>query len=161
MHQAYSQLDSIYEISEIQIIDSFSFESNQKFNLENEPSIKATNISEILNRKANIFVKNFGAVSSSTLSIRGGSANQALLTWNDVPINNPMLGLSDISLIPVQLFDQIEVNKGGNSSEYGNGAITGVINLNSNSLRSDKPISLGVNYGIGSYGLRQGAVKFK
>jgi iron complex outermembrane receptor protein len=160
MHQAYSQLDSIYEISEIQIIDSFSFESNQKFNLENEPSIKATNISEILNRKANIFVKNFGAVSSSTLSIRGGSANQALLTWNDVPINNPMLGLSDISLIPVQLFDQIEVNKGGNSSEYGNGAITGVINLNSNSLRSDKPISLGVNYGIGSYGLRQGAVNF-
>jgi len=70
------------------------------------------------------------------------------------------LGLSDISLIPVQLFDQIEVARGGNSSEYGNGAITGVINLSSSTRRSDKPISLGVDFGVGNYGLRQGAVNF-
>lgn len=158
MNTLYSQLDSIYEISEIQIVDSISFDTNQKISIEYKNAKNSNNITEVLNRKANIFVKHFGTASSSSLSIRGGSANQALLTWNDLPINNPMLGLSDISLIPVHLFDQIEISKGGNSSEYGNGAITGVINLSNNYGTSERPIALGVNLGAGSYGLRQGAI---
>ncbi len=70
-----------------------------------------------------------------------------------------MLGLSDLSLIPSQLFDQLSVTRGGSSAALGNGAITGVIDLSDDSSLTDKTLDLDLNLGMGSYGLRQAGIK--
>jgi len=70
-----------------------------------------------------------------------------------------MLGVSDLSLVPSQLFDQLQVIKSGSSADYGNGAITGAIDLSNSELQQqDNPVALEVNIGAGSYGLRQGGL---
>jgi len=86
-------------------------------------------IGEVLSRKSGVFIKSYGTGSVATTSIRGGNAGQTLVLWNGLPLQNPMLGLLDISLIPTGFVDQMSVHYGGNSAGWGNGAISGVIDL--------------------------------
>jgi len=111
-----------------------------------------TDLTDILRRETQLYIKSYGAGSSSTLSIRGGTANQTVIRWQDIPVNNPMLGLSDISLLSAGLFDQLSVSRGGGSSAYGNGAITGVLDLKNHVSRRN---SLSVHTTIGSMGQKQ------
>ena len=51
------------------------------------------------------------------------------LTWNGININHPMLGQSDLSLIPAGLIDDIQIYYGGASMPLNSGGIGGIINL--------------------------------
>ena len=57
------------------------------------------------------------------------AANHTLIDWNGININSPMLGQSDLSLIPVGLIDDIQIYFGGASMPINNGGIGGTINL--------------------------------
>lgn len=50
-----------------------------------------------------IYVKNTGFGQSSTLSIRGMSASNTAILWNNLPINSPMQGLYDLNLLPFSM----------------------------------------------------------
>ncbi len=97
-----------------------------------------------------IYVKNYGPGSLATISMLGGSSSQSLIKWQDIPINNPMLGLSDLSLINLRHFDNAVIKAGGASTTEGQGAITGVIDL-SQDINPDNGLSLEMN--AGSLGL--------
>ncbi|GLR18061.1 TonB-dependent receptor plug domain-containing protein [Portibacter lacus] len=95
-----------------------------------QQTIKNTsNVSEAIDQASSVFIKNYGPGSIATSSIRGGSANHTLVLWNDLPIQNPFLGLLDLSLLNTWAADDIILQKGGNSAMWGSGAIGGVINL--------------------------------
>lgn len=151
----YGQVDTSLYLTEIDIIDTIDQSTQLSLSPNTHTAHGSLNISKALSQQANIYVKNYGPASSSTISIRGGSANQALVTWDGIPINNPMLGVSDLSLIPSQLFGSVDVIKGGNSTTSGNGAITGVIDLSDFNHQHNDKAKLNLNIGIGSHGLRQ------
>ena len=89
----------------------------------------ATHIGEQLAQSTGVFVKSFGASSSATTSIRGGSAEHTRVLWNGLPLENPMLGQLDFSLLPAIFIDDISVHFGGNAATWGNGAIGGTVQL--------------------------------
>ncbi len=62
-------------------------------------------------------------------------------------LNNSMLGLTDISIIPANFMNEIKIQAGGGSALWGNGAIGGVIHLNNTTDYSIKrKIAISVNY---------------
>lgn len=86
-------------------------------------------LGDLLALESGVFIKSYGLGSSATSAIRGGSAGHTLLLWNGLPIGNPMLGQSDLSLIPLGGFDRASVTFGGNAALWGSGALGGVISL--------------------------------
>ena len=82
------------------------------------------------------------------------------LTWNGININNPMLGQSDLSLIPAGLIDDIQIYFGGASMALNSGGIGGIINLETKPVWKKETL-ISVNPGIGSFGRYSGLVKGK
>lgn len=62
------------------------------------------------------------------LEVQGSNFNHVLVLLDGVPINNLADNYPDISLIPVQLIERVEIVKGAASSSWGN-ALGGVINV--------------------------------
>lgn len=112
-------------------------------------------LGRFLNAASGIFIKSFGGSGIATSSIRGSSAEQTLLLWNGVPLQSPMLGQVDLSLIQSGLMDKVGLIRGGHSSKWGSAAIGGVITLD-NSLEWSEGHSAGLSMQVGSFGLRSG-----
>jgi iron complex outermembrane receptor protein len=70
-----------------------------------------------------------------------------------------MLGLLDLSLLPLGATESIDLQKGGNSAMWGSGAIGGVLSLNNRPNFSNK-FSIGVQSEIGSFGFNNQQLKF-
>ncbi len=76
-----------------------------------------------------ISMKQYGPGGLSTLSIRGGNAAHTAVLWNGINIQSPMNGMSNLSVFPSFLIDNISVQRGGSGSLYGSGAVGGVIHI--------------------------------
>ena len=123
-------------------------------------TLPSNNLAELLSNEAGVFIKNYGTGSLSTSSIRGGSAGHTLVVWNGVPLQSPMLGLLDLSLLPLNGSEEIVFQAGGSSATWGSGAIGGVIHLN-NRADYNNTFSFSNNIKIGSFGQFQEQLKFK
>jgi vitamin B12 transporter len=65
----------------------------------------------------------------ATVSLRGASSSQVLILLDGVPLTTGALGTVDLSTIPPQLIDHIEVLRGIAGAWYGAGALGGVVNV--------------------------------
>ncbi len=74
-----------------------------------------------------------------TVSIRGSSANQVLVLLDGTPVNSPVTGEADLSLIDPANIDHVNIVRGAQSSRYGGQALGGVIALRSRSPRAVIP----------------------
>ena len=125
-------------------IDSISL---KQFNTES--------LSDLLSAESGVIIKNYGPGSLASSTIRGGNANQTAVIWNGFNINNPMLGQTDLSVIPEFFADKISMQYGGGSAQWGSGAVGGAVLLNSANFFNNG-VDAEVNIGAGSYGwLRQ------
>jgi vitamin B12 transporter len=117
-------------------------------------------LGEMLSANSGIFIKSYGMGGTSTPSFRGTGANHTLVTWNGLNLNHPMLGQSDLSLIPAGLADDIQIYFGGASMMINSGGIGGIINLESKPTWQKKTI-ITINPGIGSFGRYTGLFRVK
>lgn len=108
------------------------------------------NLSDFLSQTGDVFIKSYGLGSLGTSSIRGGSAGHTVVLWNDIPLTNPMLGLMDLSTIPINSLESITIQRGGNSALWGNGAIGGSIHLDDHANYSNGK-HLSTNMAFGSF----------
>jgi len=93
-------------------------------------NLSPLDLGEILEKAAGLEVTNQGGLGQlSTAHIRGGFTTQTLILLNGSPLNNPNLGTFDLSQIPVQDIEKIEIVRGPYSSLYGPYAVDGVVNL--------------------------------
>jgi len=91
-------------------------------------------INDLLSENSGIFIKNYGPGALSSIAMRGGSAYHTALLWNGFNIQNPMLGQSDLTTLPVFLFDHTNIEYGGSSALWGSGAVSGSILLQNSNL---------------------------
>lgn len=103
----------------VQTIDSIAFKQ-----------IKNQNLDEILRNQSSIFIKNYGPGGLSSISLRGTSDTHTGIFWNGTKLNSPNIGTLDLSLIPIDFFNSIQIQHGGSSSLYGSGIVGGSLHLN-------------------------------
>ncbi len=89
-------------------------------------------LSTVLSQVSTIFIKEYSPGNLATTSFRGTPANHTQVEWNGINLNNPMLGQSDLSQIPVSAFNEIEVLYGAAGLTRTSGAFGGVVNLVTN-----------------------------
>jgi vitamin B12 transporter len=118
------------------------------------------NLAEILSLHSNIFIKSYGMGGMASPSFRGTGAGHTQLTWNGININSPMLGQSDLSLIPAGLIDDVQIYYGGASMPLGSGGIGGTINLATVPVWK-KETQLTLIAGAGSFSTYSGTVHLR
>jgi len=121
---------------------------------------QARSLGDLLSDETGAFVKSYGSGGIATISLRGSSAGQSTITWNGVPVLNPMLGLQDLSLIPLGFIDEAQISYGGNSAAEGSGSIAGVIALRNDESVPDNLIGT-INTTLGSFGFWNQEIQFK
>ena len=107
-------------------------------------------MADVLTFNSSIFVKNYGRATLSTVAFRGTSPSHTQVSWNGMKINNPMLGMTDFSMIPSYFIDDASLLHGTSSVSETGGGLGGAIKLQT------KPANyqgFGVQYiqGVGSF----------
>ena len=110
----------------------------------------ALSIADVLIFNSPIFVKSYGRATLSTVSFRGTSASHTQVTWNDMKINNPMLGMTDFSTIPSYFIDDASLLHGTSSVNETGGGLGGAVKLSTKPANAE---GFGLQYiqGVGSF----------
>ena len=114
-------------------------------------------LGELLNQVAGVTVPgaNNNLGSNQTINIRGGSAGNALILLDGIPVNDPSVisNYFDINLLSVDQIERVEILKGGHSTLYGSDAVAGVVNIISRkgAREKNKP-ALNASLSGGSFG---------
>ncbi len=120
-------------------------------------NINGTNLGDILQTQGGIFVKDYGSMNGlKTISLRGMSSENTLILINSSRINNYQNGIVDLSLIPLENIERIEIVHGGLSSLYGADASGGVVNIITKDIKDELKIKLtgsAGSFGYGKYSL--------
>ncbi len=87
-------------------------------------------VADVLENSGGVFVKEYGANAAlKTLSLRGSASEHVLVLVNGNRFNNFQNDLVDLSLLPLDGVERIEIVHGGNSALYGADALGGVVNI--------------------------------
>ncbi|MBO7189355.1 MAG: TonB-dependent receptor plug domain-containing protein [Alistipes sp.] len=110
----------------------------------------ALSMADVLTFNSAIFVKNYGRATLSTVAFRGTSPSHTQVSWNGMKINNPMLGMTDFSMIPSYFIDDASLLHGTSSVNETGGGLGGAVKL---ATRPANANGFGVQYiqGIGSF----------
>ena len=110
----------------------------------------ALSMADVLTFNSAIFVKNYGRATLSTVAFRGTSPSHTQVSWNGMKINNPMLGMTDFSMIPSYFIDDASLLHGTSSVNETGGGLGGAVKL---STRPANAKGFGVQYiqGAGSF----------
>ncbi len=85
---------------------------------------------ELLSATPGLQVRDFGGFGQlKTVSIRGSASNQVVILLDGVRISSPMGAGVDLSTLPLEYVDRIEIVRGGASALVGTDAIGGVVNV--------------------------------
>ncbi|HMW93830.1 MAG: TonB-dependent receptor plug domain-containing protein [Chitinophagales bacterium] len=88
-------------------------------------------IADLLQYHTPIQILQNGATGVASLNIRGTADDQSNVFWNGVKLNSLSLGSADISLIPINIAQNIEVITNATSTAFGSGNFGAAILLNS------------------------------
>ena len=110
----------------------------------------ALSIADVLTFNSSIFVKSYGRATLSTVAFRGTSPSHTQVTWNGMRINNPMLGMTDFSMIPSYFIDDASLLHGTSSVSETGGGLGGAVKLATKPAQND---GFGLQYvqGVGSF----------
>ncbi|MCH7760815.1 TonB-dependent receptor [candidate division TA06 bacterium] len=111
----------------------------------------AQDLGEVLSRIPGANVGRFGYLGQpQTLFLQGSSSEGVLFLLDGVPINDIQTGGLDLTFIPLNWIERIEVLKEGASSLYGANAVGGVVNIITKSFKGGRSYSR-VALGRGSF----------
>ncbi len=118
-----------------------------------ESRAQQTSVAEVLAGEAGVRVRSRGGVGSfQSVSIRGSEAAEVAVLLDGAPISRAGFGLVDLSQLPIEGLERIEVYRGTAPLGFGSEAIGGVINLVSR--RGGGRPTRSATLGGGSFGAR-------
>ena len=122
----------------------------------------SNNVADLLAREANVQLRSFfGHDKWSAVDIRGmgdTAVSNVLVMVDGVRLNPPDMAGPDLSSIPLDQIERIEILRGAASVRYGDGAVGGVINIITKKGRSDPEFRVRTSYG--SYNTFDGRVSY-
>jgi len=91
----------------------------------------AKTLGELLANEPGIDWRTYGDYGGAVgeIHIRGMAGNATQVRINGVTVNSPSLGPADVSKIPLNTIERVEVVKGSGSVLYGSGAMAGTVNI--------------------------------
>ncbi len=140
--------------SRIDIQDTYQSVSSFRVDSTKLAALRSTSISEVLQFYTPLFVRNNGPGGLSTVNSRGFSSSQSQVIWNGFPLNHSMLGVTDLSIIPISSISELITSSGTGNTSYGDRG-GGTIAIKTKDL-DDR---LGVNYHFGSFGEQKYSVE--
>lgn len=110
-------LDSLQQLPEVLVRENANAASSKltsaSLQLGQAQRTSYRNLAEALQDEGLLFLKSYGIGSLATANVRGAAASQTSITWNGIPIQSPMLGLLDLSLLPLENIDAAGINYAG------------------------------------------------
>ena len=89
-----------------------------------------SDLSSLLSENTAVFIKSNGRGSMASASLRGTNSSHTQVLWNNIPLNSPLLGMVDMSVIPVSVADDVLLYYGPAAISKNSGALGGLIELN-------------------------------
>ena len=91
---------------------------------------EAKDVAALVATAPGVAVNEYGGLGQlSTVSIRGSTADQVKVLIDGLPLNTAAGGGVDLSRIPRQWIERIEVVRGAEGAHFGSGALGGVVNV--------------------------------
>jgi len=107
---------------------------------------------EVLEQEVGVQVRTTGGVGSfSNVVLRGASSEQVIIYLDGVPLNDASGGVVDLSLIPLDNIERIEVYRGSTPLELGDPSIGGAVNIITRQSSQDKPVSSELSATVASF----------
>ncbi|HUM53373.1 MAG TPA: TonB-dependent receptor [Chitinophagales bacterium] len=107
-------------------------------------------IADILQNFTPTQINSYGFGGAVTLSLRGTADDQTSVFWNGLRINSLTLGTIDISLIPINAANSIQIVTNASSAVLGSGNFGGAVLLNNNPIFKKK-IDIGIRQDFSSF----------
>lgn len=148
--------DTIYQIPTVSVSSEMLFKKHSagmqvvKIDSATIQENIGNDLGGMLSENSQVFIKSNGRGAFSTASFRGTSSNHTQVTWNGMPLNSPLIGMVDFSMLPLFVFDEVSVLHGGASLINSSGGLGGGIELNQ-SFSADTALKVIYNQGYGSY----------
>ena len=131
--------------------DEALLKTPDKIVIQIDPKNNFKNAADVLRNRADLLISGTNLHGEQqNVSIPGYKARHTLIMLDGIPLNKSGIAF-DISTIPVEIIESIEIIKGSASSQGGAGSMGGIININTK--RSEGKLSASVNHGFGSFGL--------
>jgi iron complex outermembrane receptor protein len=117
-----------------------------------QPSARVASVADLLERQAGVQVRSRGGLGSFTsVSLRGSDENEVAIFVDGVPLSRGVSGTIDLSLLPVDGLERVEIWRGVPPIELGAEAVGGAINL---VTKKGGKASYRASAGVGSFGAR-------
>lgn len=116
----------------------------------------ATSVATVLDDRAGLHVRRYGAGGLATPALRGTGASQTVLLLDGQPITDPQLGHLDLSILPTALLQSVRVMHGPASPMHGSDGLGGAIHLQSVRPRSSMLARMTAE--AGAFGARGGSL---
>ena len=110
----------------------------------------ALSMADVLTFNSSIFVKNYGRATLSTVAFRGTSPSHTQVTWNGIRVSNPMVGMTDFSMIPSYFIDDASLLHGTSSVNESGGGLGGAVKM-STTPANNRGFGLQYIQGVGSF----------
>lgn len=134
-------VDTTIWVQELAITEHLIGSDADSVDLSN-PAAAMNSLSDILRSEGQVYFRDFGPGSSSTVSMFGSRSNEVALIWNGIKIANPMLGVSDYSMISPSALTSLRIARMGTSTIYGAGSGSGAILLGQEITPVDRPMAV-------------------
>ncbi len=144
----------VVTVSALPLRNSMPGERVEQWNAASVQRLQHLALADLLARESGLYVRSYGLGSLATLSARGSSSGQTAVTWNGLPVQSPMLGLLDAALLPAAFTDGLSIRYGGNSTQWGSGAVGGVVALHNQRPELARPWQVRYSGSGGSFGMQ-------
>ncbi len=123
------------------------------------PSARVVSVADLLERQAGVQVRSRGGLGSFTsVSLRGSDANEVAVFLDGVPLSRAASGVIDLSLLPVDGLDHVEIYRGVPPIEFGSEAVGGAINLVTR--KGTRRPTYRASAGVGSFAARSASAGY-
>lgn len=116
-------------------------------------------LSSLLQLQGNIQVRNYSPGGISTFSMRGTTAGHTQVLWMGIPVNDPMLGVSDLGTMPLNGLGGVRLLAGAAAMPHHSGGIGGTIELIEDGPRTANGITATVSGEAAAFGSYSGGLK--
>ena len=123
------------------------------------PSARAASVADLVEREAGIRVRSAGGLGTFTaVSIRGSDAAQVAVFLDGVPLNRAASAVVDLSRIPADAVERIEIHRGLPPPELGGQGLSGAINIITR--KGARAPAWRASAGMGSFATRSATVGY-